>query len=62
MLRLLTCPAPLERRWLARELAVRLSQGETWKQQRRRAEIPVEVASRNCTFSALARTAGWPLK
>lgn len=43
MLRLLTCPAPLERRWLAQELAVRLSQGETWKQQRRRAEIPVEV-------------------
>ena len=33
----------LERRWLARELAVRLAQGETWKQQRRRAEIPVEV-------------------
>lgn len=43
MLRLLTCPAPLERRWLVQELAVRLSQGETWKQQRRRAEIPVEV-------------------
>lgn len=43
MLRVLTCPAPLERRWLARELAVRLLQGETWKQQRRRAEIPVEV-------------------
>jgi BsuBI/PstI restriction endonuclease domain/BsuBI/PstI restriction endonuclease HTH domain len=43
MLRLLTCPAPLERRWLARELAARLLQGETWKQQRRRAEIPVEV-------------------
>jgi hypothetical protein len=43
MLRLLTCPAPLERRWLAQELAVRLSQGETWKQQRRRAEIPVEI-------------------
>jgi hypothetical protein len=43
MLRLLTCPAPLERRWLAQELAARLSQGETWKQQRRRAEIPVEV-------------------
>src|SRR5262245_65214752 len=43
MLRLLTCPAPLERRWLAQGLAARLSQGETWKQQRRRAEIPVEV-------------------
>jgi hypothetical protein len=43
MLRLLTSPAPLERRWLAQELAVRLLQGETWKQQRRRAEIPVEV-------------------
>lgn len=43
MLRLLTSPAPLERRWLAQELATRLSQGETWKQQRRRAEIPVEV-------------------
>jgi hypothetical protein len=43
MLRLLTCPAPLERRWLAQELASRLLQGETWKQQRRRAEIPVEV-------------------
>jgi hypothetical protein len=43
MLRVLTCSAPLERRWLARELAVRLLQGETWKQQRRRAEIPVEV-------------------
>jgi BsuBI/PstI restriction endonuclease domain/BsuBI/PstI restriction endonuclease HTH domain len=43
MLRMLTTPAPLERRWLARELAVRLLQGETWKQQRRRAEIPVEV-------------------
>jgi hypothetical protein len=43
LLRLLTCPAPLERRWLAQELASRLSQGETWKRQRRRAEIPVEV-------------------
>ena len=43
MLRLLTCPAPLERRWLAHEMASRLSQGETWKQQRRHAEIPVEV-------------------
>lgn len=43
MLRLLTCPAPLERRWLAQGLATRLLQGETWKQQRRRAEIPVEV-------------------
>lgn len=43
MLRLLTSPAPLERRWLAQELAARLLQGETWKQQRRRAEIPVEV-------------------
>jgi hypothetical protein len=43
MLRLLSCPAPLERRWLAREMAARLLQGETWKQQRRRAEIPVEV-------------------
>jgi hypothetical protein len=43
MLRLLTSPAPLERRWLAQELAARLSQGETWRQRRRRAEIPVEV-------------------
>ncbi len=43
MLRLLSCPAPLERRWLAREMASRLLQGETWQQQRRRAEIPVEV-------------------
>ncbi|GIX48785.1 MAG: type II restriction endonuclease BsuBI [Candidatus Tectimicrobiota bacterium] len=43
MLRVLTCPAPLERRWLARELAARLAQGQSWKQQRRRAEIPVEV-------------------
>jgi hypothetical protein len=43
MLRILTSPAPLERRWLSQELAARLSQGETWKQQRRRAEIPVEV-------------------
>ncbi len=43
MLRVLTCPAPLERRWLAQELATRLSQGQTWKQQRRRAEVPVEV-------------------
>lgn len=43
MLRLVTSPAPLERRWLAQELASRLLQGETWKQQRRRAEIPVEV-------------------
>jgi hypothetical protein len=43
MLRLFTSSAPLERRWLAQELAVRLLQGETWKQQRRRAEIPVEV-------------------
>jgi hypothetical protein len=50
MLRLLTCPAPLERRWLARELAVRLSQGETWKQQRRRAEIPVEVGQPQLHF------------
>ena len=50
MLRLLTCPAPLERRWLARELAVRLSQGETWKQQRRRAEIPVEVGQPQMFF------------
>lgn len=43
MLRLLTCTAPLERRWLACEMAGRLSRGETWKQQQRRAEIPVEV-------------------
>ncbi|MCZ6874452.1 MAG: BsuBI/PstI family type II restriction endonuclease [bacterium] len=43
MLRLLTCTAPLERRWLANDMARRLSRGETWKQQRRRAEIPVEV-------------------
>lgn len=43
MLRLLTCTAPLERRWLACEMAGRLSQGEIWKQQRQRAEIPVEV-------------------
>src|SRR5262249_57944476 len=50
MLRLLTCPAPLERRWLARELAARLSQGETWKQQRRRAEIPVEVGQPQLFF------------
>src|SRR4029450_13190685 len=51
MLRLLTCPAPLERRWLARELASRLSQGESWKQQRRRAPwgrrgLAVKLASR----------------
>ncbi|MGE3539176.1 MAG: BsuBI/PstI family type II restriction endonuclease [Candidatus Tectimicrobiota bacterium] len=50
MLRLLTCPAPLERRWLARDLASRLSQGETWKQQRRRAEIPVEVGQPQMHF------------
>lgn len=43
MLRLLTCPAPLERRWLARELATRLSQGQSWRQPRSRAEVPVEV-------------------
>ena len=43
MLRLLSCPAPLERRWLSQEMASRLPQGETWQQQRRRAEIPVEV-------------------
>ncbi len=43
MLRVLTSPAPLERRWLAQELAARLSAGETWKRQRRKAEIPVEV-------------------
>lgn len=43
LLRVLTCPAPLERRWLARDLALRLSKGETWQQQRRHAEIPVEV-------------------
>ena len=50
MLRLLTCPAPLERRWLARDLAARLSQGETWRQQRRRAEIPVEVGQPQLHF------------
>ena len=50
MLRLLTCPAPLERRWLAQGLAARLSQGETWKQQRRRAEIPVEVGQPQLHF------------
>jgi BsuBI/PstI restriction endonuclease domain/BsuBI/PstI restriction endonuclease HTH domain len=43
LLRLLTCPAPLERRWLAHALAVRLAQGQSWQQQRRRAEVPVEV-------------------
>jgi hypothetical protein len=43
MLRVLTCPAPLERRWLARALATRLSEGQSWRQQRRRAEVPVEV-------------------
>lgn len=43
MLRLLTCPAPLERRWLARELAARLSAGQGWRQQRHRSEVPVEV-------------------
>ncbi len=43
MLRLLTCPAPLERRWLACELAARLSQGQGWRQQRSRTEVPVEV-------------------
>jgi hypothetical protein len=43
MLRLLTCTAPLERRWLAWEMASRLSQGASWKQQRRWAEVPVEV-------------------
>ena len=43
ILRLMTCPAPLERRWLARELASRLSQGEAWRQQQRKAEVPVEV-------------------
>lgn len=50
MLRLLTSAAPLERRWLARELAVRLSQGETWQQQRRRADIPVEVGQQHLHF------------
>lgn len=50
MLRLLTCPAPLERRWLARDLAARLSQGESWRQQRRRAEIPVEVGQPQMHF------------
>ncbi|MBM3224272.1 MAG: hypothetical protein FJZ47_10765 [Candidatus Tectomicrobia bacterium] len=50
MLRLLTCSAPLERRWLARDMATRLSQGETWKQQRRRAEIPVEVGQPQMHF------------
>ncbi len=43
MLRLLTCPAPLERRWLARDLATRVSQGQGWRQRRRQAEVPVEV-------------------
>jgi hypothetical protein len=42
ILRLMTCPAPLERRWLAQELASRLSQ-EGWQQQQRKAEVPVEV-------------------
>ena len=43
MLRLLTCSAPLERRWLASGLATRLSQGQSWRQPRHRAEVPVEV-------------------
>lgn len=43
MLRLLTCPAPLERRWLARELAVQQSQGKGWRQESHRTEVPVEV-------------------
>jgi hypothetical protein len=43
ILRLMTCPAPLERRWLAQALASRLSQGESWRQQQRKAEVPVEV-------------------
>lgn len=43
MLRVLTCSAPLERRWLVQELAARLARGETWKRQRRHAEVPVEV-------------------
>jgi hypothetical protein len=43
ILRLMTCPAPLERRWLAQALASRLSQGEGWRQQQRKAEVPVEV-------------------
>ncbi len=43
ILRLMTCPAPLERRWLAQELASRLSQGEGWRQQQRKAEVPMEV-------------------
>jgi hypothetical protein len=42
ILRLMTCPAPLERRWLAQELASRLSQ-KGWQQQQRKAEVPVEV-------------------
>ena len=43
MLRLLTCPAPLERRWLACELAAQQSQGQGWRQQSHRTEVPVEV-------------------
>ena len=43
ILRLMTCPAPLERRWLAQELASKLSHGEGWRQQQRKAEVPVEV-------------------
>lgn len=43
MLRLLTCPAPLERRWLARELAAQQSQGKGWRQQSHQTEVPVEV-------------------
>jgi len=43
ILRLMTCPAPLERRWLAQALASRLSQGEGWRQQQRKVEVPVEV-------------------
>ena len=43
MLRLLTCPAPLERRWLAQELSAQQSQGKGWRQQSNRSEVPVEV-------------------
>jgi hypothetical protein len=43
ILRLLTCPAPLERRWLARDLAGGLVRGPAWSQPRRRVDIAVEV-------------------
>lgn len=43
ILRLMTCPAPLERRWMAKELASRLTEGQGWRQEQRKAEVPVEV-------------------